>query len=863
MVKPLSDRLYNLLPAIYRRRDAEPEQRQALRALMAIIEQQLLEVEADVDQLYDDWFIETCQEWLVPYIGELLAVRPLQPTNPQVSSQRAYVANTLSYRQRKGTAAVLEQLSRDVTGWPTRAVEFFERLAATQNLNHLRPQNFQTPDLRTVNALELLGGPFGTQNHRPEVRRIENGRGRYNIPQVGLYLWRLQSYPLAQVQARPVGNNPTTGLYWVSPLGQDAPLFNTPNPETAIAQLATEVNVPAPLRRRALHDEIAARVAGQLPPTDYFDATPPFEVWFAHEQANGTWQVEAIAPTDLCIANFSGTPGDGWQRPTLERQVAIDPVLGRLALSANVAEPPDHILVSHAYGFSGDIGGGPYDRRASLDLDFLERVDWQVGVSREAAPDGAQLFTSLAAAIAAWNALPPDGPQHGVIVLMDNLSDASGTTATAPLQIREASELLIIAADWPLRLDSRSGARSRELGRLAPTGRRAHLQGDLVVLGTAPPASRFPGRLMLNGLLIEGQLTVQSGHLGRLEIDHTTLVPAQGGLWVEPPLAAAPPAAADPDSEKLTPIPRLEIFVRNSITGPLLVADTVTRLTVTDSLIDAAAAGHVLITAPIALPASGINGTVRLRSGTLDTDLTIAATDLASAQAALATELQTVMPTAQVATVGDRLIVAGARGIPLAFTATATDTDTVAQLGLDGVAAAIAAPDVTTAAPPTRIERSTLLGSTYVTVMELGSEVIFAGIAYAQRRQQGCVRFSYIPPGSVLPRRYRCQPDLAIARTLAQLRQDKGEAAMTAQETRIRDRLQRQVVPVFTSQIYGQPAYGQLSRRCPPEIRTGADDDSEMGTFNFLKQPQREANLRVVLDEYLRFGLAAGLFFVT
>jgi hypothetical protein len=36
-----------------------------------------------------------------------------------------------------------------------------------------------------------------------------------------------------------------------------------------------------------------------------------------------------------------------------------------------------------------------------------------------------------------------------------------------------------------------------------------------------------------------------------------------------------------------------------------------------------------------------------------------------------------------------------------------------------------------------------------------------------------------------------------------------------------------------------------------------------MGVFNSLMQPQREANLRTALDEYLRFGLAAGVFFVT
>ncbi|MEQ8161426.1 MAG: phage tail protein, partial [Smithellaceae bacterium] len=131
------DQLYELLPAIYRVRDAE--RGEPLKALLSVMAAQINIVEEDIDQLYENWFIETCEEWLVPYIGDLLGVRPLQGANDEAFSQRAYVANTLSYRRRKGTLAVLEELVRDVTAWPAKAVEFFELLAATQHLQHLRP----------------------------------------------------------------------------------------------------------------------------------------------------------------------------------------------------------------------------------------------------------------------------------------------------------------------------------------------------------------------------------------------------------------------------------------------------------------------------------------------------------------------------------------------------------------------------------------------------------------------------------------------------------------------------------------------------------------------------------------------------
>ncbi|MCC2672310.1 MAG: hypothetical protein K0Q72_4782, partial [Armatimonadetes bacterium] len=112
------DRLYGLLPALYRLRDME--QGGPLRALLAVIQAEFDRADAATARMYDNWFVETCEEWVVPYLGDLLGVRglPPEPTDEaggRAFSRRAYVANTLAYRRRKGTAAVLEQLARDVT----------------------------------------------------------------------------------------------------------------------------------------------------------------------------------------------------------------------------------------------------------------------------------------------------------------------------------------------------------------------------------------------------------------------------------------------------------------------------------------------------------------------------------------------------------------------------------------------------------------------------------------------------------------------------------------------------------------------------------------------------------------------------
>ena len=56
---------------------------------------------------------------------------------------------------------------------------------------------------------------------------------------------------------------------------------------------------------------------------------------------------------------------------------------------------------------------------------------------------------------------------------------------------------------------------------------------------------------------------------------------------------------------------------------------------------------------------------------------------------------------------------------------------------------------------------------------------------------------------------------------------------------------------------------GQLAATTATEIETGADDETEMGVFGFLAQPQRRENLAVALGEYLRFGMEAGSFDAT
>jgi hypothetical protein len=132
----------------------------------------------------------------------------------------------------------------------------------------------------------------------------------------------------------------------------------------------------------------------------------------------------------------------------------------------------------------------------------------------------------------------------------------------------------------------------------------------------------------------------------------------------------------------------------------------------------------------------------------------------------------------------------------------------------------------------------------------------------SNQNQQGCVRFSYVPPGSVVPRCYRCQPEYAVTNAIAAADKPKGSVGI-AEQAAITAGVQARVRPAFAGLRYGQAEYVQLAAFAPKQIRQGADDESEMGALHDVFAPQREANLRIRLDEYLRFGLEAGIFYVT
>jgi hypothetical protein len=270
-----------------------------LHSLLAVVAEQIAALEENLEQLYDDQFIETCAEWVAPYIGDLIGYRGLHGVVPGVASPRAEVANTIRFRRRKGTAAMLEQLARDVTGWPARASESFERLGWTQHMNHTRPGALYAPDLRRWEQLIWRDTAFDSLSHTVDVRRIARGSGRYNIQNVGIFLWRIQAFSLTRSPAPADAVDAAGRLLRFNPLGTDIRLYTRPRTEDEISHLAEPIDVPLEIKRRwmAAHLEEYYGV-GRSALLELAAATPGDPP-------------EPIAPASICVCDLSDITDSG------------------------------------------------------------------------------------------------------------------------------------------------------------------------------------------------------------------------------------------------------------------------------------------------------------------------------------------------------------------------------------------------------------------------------------------------------------------------------------------------------------------------------------------------------------------------
>lgn len=771
--------LYRKLPAFWRERDAA--EGYPLRAALSAIGSQAEAIADDIARFHDGLFVETCDPWIVPYIGDLVGTTPLYDASaapepaawaalfpdlagaspvpgdpsrfaPAVAARaRPDVAKTIYYRRRKGTAPMLEELARDVTGWAARLVEFFALLGWTQWIrNHVRPGRGGWVDLRSPGVAETVRGPFDVAPRTVDVRPFGASDGWDGVPKVGFFLWRLLSEPLDGIDARAAAD-PADWRWRFSPLGNDAAMFTRQRREGDETGQAGELHVPGPIRPGSIFEDLAAARAAAAATSEFYG---PFGVLAGGAAAAGTasFSVTLVAADgtedEVPVNRVFCMTLDPWARPAGDH-VGVDVRLGRLALGASLEASA--VRVGYHRGTLGALGGGSYARAA-----WLTRLDGSVSVFVVDGSGAPGTHATLGAALAAWEAA---GKPDAVIRIEDSRTYHETAGGGPALEIEPADPVLS-----PDSAVAKGGVLTIEAADRA--GPHLRLDQPLRIVGDHPEST-----VTLSGLLVEGGVEL-AGTLRRLRIVHATLVPGGAIAGTGPatplPAAPAPPAlsvAASLGGEVANA--GLSVECAFSVLGPLRLPAHARQLTVLDSIVD------------------GVNTAA------------------------------------------------------IAGTAAAED------------------------GPPLHLERSTVLGDARVVRLPMLDTSVVSGAVRAARRAEGCVRFSYTGEGSRTPRRVRCQPDLAVADAIADAEARAGapltEAAREAEAAAARRRMQ----PVFTTTRYGQPAYGQLGRTCPAGIAAGAEDGSAMGVTCHLKEPQRLANLRRRLEEYLPLGLEPGVVFVT
>ncbi|MBP2477031.1 hypothetical protein JOF53_005903 [Crossiella equi] len=547
MPAPEPDRLFDRLPQFHRLRDAETGG--PLRALLAVIAEQVNLVDADVEALYDNHFIETSADWAVPYLGDLVGYQVLRGYEEAVArgdqaaqrlaarlAPRADVADTVANRRRKGTLPLLEELARTVAEWPARAVEVLPLLAGHQAVR-LYPGQAPAADARAA-----LGGGFVDVRRGAELDLLRTPfdtsarlSGVHGPPDVTVHLWRLKPHSVTRAPAYCVDR--ARNLFTFSILGNDSPLLE-------------RGEVPGFIRRRALRDAV----------TDHYGPGKSFQIWRDSEE-------EPVPPGDLVVADLSG-----WHYRPRGRQVAVDPVLGRIAFSQRAA-PRTGVWVTYHHGFPEDMGGGEYPRPPA----HPSTVDkYLVGPGEHG---------GIMAAFQQWRA-----------------DQAAGTAgAEAVIEITHSGayqEQIDLALRRGERLEVRAAEGARPVVRLLDW--YSNRPDALLVRGESEDSDggcRDPGaRLVLDGLLVAGRGVHVTGPLGAVVLRHCTLVP---GWSLEPECHPAHPEEPSLVLEDTTACVQVERSVLGTV---LVIANEVDTdplpLYLTDSVLDATGLSREALSAP-------------------------------------------------------------------------------------------------------------------------------------------------------------------------------------------------------------------------------------------------------------------------
>ena len=821
--------LYRLLPAVHQIRDQRSGE--SLRALLEIVDEQVDHLRHDIDRMYGNWFIETCDDWVVPYIADLVGFNKLddsgQPgdaltaANPELNRflfPRREVGTTIRTRRRKGTLSVLEDLAFYVSGWYSRAVELGHQVFATPNPEFSSNELSCTVDFANMEERSGIYTPFSRTAHCVDLAstRSTPGHGWYHPAKVGLFVWRRRVHSITHGQLGCTGNKDSTVRYLTfSPLGMDTPLLVRPEKELEPVDIAREVHLPIPLTRLRLSDPETCQ-----PLPEYYGPAKSLAIYISGR---------ILAPTRIVVCDLSlldcnplacllalRNLTNNHSRPigigeaSLNRQfdaclrdrVAVDPECGRLVVPCRLlAEFERQLRVDWHYSAPADFAGGEYHRsRPSISVPFVRCVDL---------PDQSGLVSDALQMPLPSLDCHSSGELDSIIV-----NDELVVTRDLGIELTTStswslSNLKKIVVGDNTTLVVRSAPRRRPILEVPPTDSDCK-HGFLIEMGAG-------SRLVLDGLLIRGN-SLQFHDLAKPEHEappKNASNPGDCSNEADSKLSSAGSLNNSIEIRHCTFVPETNAESEcDDCTSPahsLFLKLRVAKVEIADSIL-----GAIKIDDPYC----GSGDTKRPRPIQRATEFCVR----------------------------DSIIDGGRQGT-----------------ALSGNCCSIAHAH-------SSIQRCTILGR-FNTEHLVAEDSIFMGEVQVARRQSGYMRFCFVPPelnakkgevvnglGSLTPRRFKCQPDTARAQcTSRRLTSESGIANCDSIASGPSGPPEGS--PGFISTRYGEAGYCQLATNAPREILEGAESESEMGAFHNLFHPQRIARLRLRLSEFTPASMSSALIF--
>lgn len=821
--------LYERLPEIYRIKDAEQDPPYQLKAYLSLFEQAFSEIHKNIEELYHNLFIDTCDDWVVSYIADLMGTSHLKG-DPW--TLRADVADTIVLRRRKGTLSALERLAFDLTGWGIHCRELRENLIWSQHINHMRPDNggaspftdlhrFSiirggTANLRDPAALSLLRTPFDSYAWTPDVKPPAWGQVRYNLPNTAVFLWRLSDYRVRCAQPVFVKKKKINGVYCVGfslhPLGEPVVLFNTWQYEPSENRYkVTEIDeTPGPIPAARLNSGSGTGKPEKYVSVDTYDPSNidlsslvisdtglQFHVPESHfsgetwPEPHNTWTIRGA---NLCAW------ADGVFPRVKDREIVIDPVRGRVVFGAEKNTEANalknHLLVTFTYGAPGPVGAHPISRSplpSPFDRDGVVTI--------------------------------PVNINDGKSGLIDALNDPAVTSGHAPVVILICTSLTYEINIQDILLNSSLCIRAADNQRPVIKLKQPLSFHPENVMAQDPGLQDVYDKVMseltvrLEGLYItrdddwtntlpDTTPLISRLAVHRLEIINCTLDPKGytnfdgSHTLTRLSIKVDNTYGFDPGGEEIHSFRQIpEIEIQRSVIGACFI-DTGYTLCLTDSILDAG--NQELFRVP-----AGTSTINDLDNNTLPETIKTAFADLFIPLQTTAS-VQGKDPSWQITD----------RGYHYSIHKVASG------LVVSGPGFALTGPGNPgdSWGPGTRVNRITVSGRMRTETL-CGEGGIWVDTLEVLDHQQGCIRFSYFSgKKDRLPRNQGCV---------------MGDTAKL----------------FFTNSYFGHPGYGQLRLLSDYSIREHGPGEDMMGAFGFLYESHKWRNLTIRFREFMPVGI--------